>query len=92
MGDQYCFIECKGKSVCLLRNGSVSIAKQSNRNNFNSEYPVNSELRRHKVRDLKSKLTLRQSVFTKPVKQSGNVTMASYKICHVLAKKKEAFH
>jgi hypothetical protein len=28
--DQYCFIEYKGKSVCLLCNGSVSIAKKSN--------------------------------------------------------------
>jgi hypothetical protein len=96
---QYCFIEYKGKSVCLLCNGSVSIAKKcnverhffTNHNNFNSEYPVNSELRRHKVMDLKSKLTLRQSVFTKPVKQSSNVTIASYKICHVLAKRKKPF-
>jgi hypothetical protein len=70
--DQYCFIEYKGKSVCLLCNGSVSIAKKShverhffnNHKNFNNKYSVNSELRRHKVRDLKSKLTLRQSVLS----------------------------
>jgi hypothetical protein len=28
--DQYCFIEYKGKSMCLLCNGSISIAKKSN--------------------------------------------------------------
>lgn len=43
------------------------------------------------MKDLKSKLTLQQCVFTKPIQQSSNVTIASYKICHVLAKRKKPF-
>jgi hypothetical protein len=43
------------------------------------------------VKDLKSKLTVQQCVFTKPIQQSSNITIASYKICHVLAKRKNAF-
>lgn len=97
--DQYCFIEYKGKPVCLLCNGSVSVPKKSNverhfltnHKQFNSEFPVSSELRKHKVKNLKSKLTLQQCVFKKPVQQSSNVTIASYKICHVLAKRKKPF-
>ena len=97
--DQYCFIENKGKPVCLLCNASVSVPKRSNverhfltnHKNFNSEFPVNSELRKHKVKDLKSKLALQQGVFTRPVQQTRNVTIASYKVCYVLAKRKKAF-
>jgi hypothetical protein len=97
--EQYCFIEYRGKPVCLLCNGSVSVPKKSNverhfltnHKNLNNEFPVKSELRKQKVKDLKSKLTLQQCVFTKPIQQSSNVTIASYKICHVLAKRKKPF-
>ncbi|PNF14494.1 hypothetical protein B7P43_G16172 [Cryptotermes secundus] len=97
--EQYCFIEYRGKPVCLLCNGSVSIPKKSNverhfltnYRNFNNEFPVKSELRKQNLKDLKSKLTLQQCVFTKPIQQSSNVTIASYKICHVLAKSEKPF-
>jgi hypothetical protein len=84
------FIEYRGKPVCLLCNGSVSVPKKSNverhfltnRKNFNNEFPMKSELRKQKVKNV---LTLQQCVFTKPIQQSSNITIASYKICHVIA-------
>jgi hypothetical protein len=87
--EQYCFTEYKEKPVCLLCSGSVSVPKKSNverhfltnHKNFNNEFPVKSEL--------KSKLSLLQRVFTKPLQQSSNVIIASYKICHVLSKGKK---
>ena len=64
--EQYCFNEYRGKPVCLLCSGSVSIPKKSNverhfltnHRNFNIEFPVKSELRKQKVKELKSKLIL----------------------------------
>jgi hypothetical protein len=63
----------------------------TNHKNFNSEFPVKSEVRKQKVKYLKSKLTLQHCVFTKPIQQSSNAARASYKICHVLTKRKKPF-
>ncbi|PNF31034.1 hypothetical protein B7P43_G17891 [Cryptotermes secundus] len=70
--EQYCFIEYRGKPVCLLCNSSASVPKKSN--------VARHFLTNHKI-----------YVFTKPIQQSSNVTIASYKICHVLAKRKKPF-
>jgi hypothetical protein len=43
------------------------------------------------VKGLKSKLTVQHCVFTKRIKQCSNIAIVSYKICHVLAKRKTPF-
>lgn len=95
----YCFVDYKGKCICLLCNNSVAIPKKSNierhfktvHTNFDSDYPMNSEIRRKKIISLKSSITNQQSFFTKPLQQHKAATIASYKISHLLAKNKKPF-
>ncbi|GFQ69951.1 general transcription factor II-I repeat domain-containing 2-like protein [Trichonephila clavata] len=78
---------------------SVSITKKSNierhfktvHTNFDSDYPMNSEIRRKKIIPLKSSITNQQSFFTKPLQQHKAARIASYKISHLLAKNKKPF-
>jgi hypothetical protein len=53
---------------------------------YQTDYPPNSELRKHKIRNLKIKLTNQQSFFRKP-SMSKAVTAASFKVSYLLAKK-----
>lgn len=95
--EQFCFIYYKEKIVCLLCNSSVAIAKKCNverhfnttHKNFNTNFPINSEIRKKKISDLKLNLTKQQSLFIKPISQLKN--SASLKIAHLLAKKMKPF-
>jgi hypothetical protein len=97
--EQFCFIYYKEKSVCLLCNSSVAIAKKCNverhfittHKNFNTKFPMNSEIRKKKISELKLNLTAQQSLFTRPISQSRKATSASFKIAHLLAKKMKPF-
>ncbi|KAG8234997.1 hypothetical protein J437_LFUL013877 [Ladona fulva] len=65
--EMYCFVDMKGKCVCLLCGASVAFAKKHNTNHrtFAKNYLENSEIRKKKVCELKSKLSAQQSK-TKP--------------------------
>ncbi|KAG8224086.1 hypothetical protein J437_LFUL001780 [Ladona fulva] len=58
---------------------------------YQTDYPSNSELRKHKVRDLKTQLTNQQSVFKKPRLKSQAVTTALFKVSYLLSKKCKPF-
>lgn len=95
----FCFIEYNGKNICLLCNASVALPKKSNierhfntvHANFSQIFPLNSELRRKRIGELKTNLAKQQSAFTRPVQVSKNATIASLKVSHLLAKKKKPF-
>ena len=97
--EEFCFIEFNGKCICLLCNNSVAVPKRSNverhfksiHGNFNSEFPLKSEIRKRKIRSLKELVKKQQNFFTKPTQQSKSATVASLKIVHLLAKKKKPF-
>lgn len=97
--EQFCFIYYKEKSICLLCNSSVAIAKKCNverhfittHKSFNINFPINSEIRKKKISELKLNLTGQQSLFTRPISQSKKATSASFKIAHLLAKKMKPF-
>ncbi|KAG8239554.1 hypothetical protein J437_LFUL018905 [Ladona fulva] len=97
--ETYCFFDVKGKCVCLLRGASVAFTKkhnmehhfQTNHGTFATNYPKNSEIRKKKVCELKSKLSVQQSVFVRPLSKSKNASTALFKIAHLLAKKKKPF-
>ncbi|KAG8237259.1 hypothetical protein J437_LFUL011289 [Ladona fulva] len=80
----------KGKCMCLLCGTFEAFANkhnverhfQTNRGTFAKNYPKNSEIRKKKVCELKSKLSAQQSVFVRPLSKSKNPTMASFKIAH----------
>lgn len=87
------------KCCCLICLSSIAIAKKGNlerhflslHNKHQTDYPPNSELRKRKVRDLKTQLTNQQSIFKKPILKSQAVTTASFKVSYLLAKKCKPF-
>ncbi|CAK9796265.1 Protein ZBED8 [Anthophora plagiata] len=80
-------------------NLSVAIAKKCNvkryfittYKNFNTNFPMNSEIRKKKISELKLNLIGQQSLFTRPISQSKKATSVSFKIAHLLAKKMKPF-
>jgi hypothetical protein len=55
-----------------------------------SKYPSNSEIRRNKFEDFKRNVLLCHAVFSKykPINETKEVTIASYIIAEILARKK----
>ncbi|XP_061450843.1 general transcription factor II-I repeat domain-containing protein 2-like isoform X2 [Rhineura floridana] len=97
--ERYCFVDLNGKCVCLLCSSTVAVSKkhnvqrhyERNHGSFAKDYPLDSELRKKKVSEMKSKLAIPPSPTTRPVVQSKNNTMASFKIASLLAKRKKPF-
>lgn len=97
--ESYCFINLKDKCVCLLCGSSIAVPKKHNverhfqtiHATFDTSYPLKSEVRKKKINQLKSSLTAQQTVFTRHVEKSEKATIASFKISHMLAKKKKPF-
>lgn len=95
--EQFCFVEYNGKCICLLCNASVAVPKKSNterhfqtmHSSFNSSFPLNTDIRKKRIAELKTVLTKQQNVFTRPVQLSKNATIASLKVSHLFAKKKK---
>ncbi|XP_070809997.1 protein FAM200C-like [Pituophis catenifer annectens] len=97
--ERYCFMDVNGKSVCLICSSTVAVAKKHNvqrhfeRNHgtFTKNYPLDSELRKMKVKEMKSKFASQLTVYTKPVVHSKNTTIASFKIASLLVKRNKPF-
>ncbi|ETE64107.1 hypothetical protein L345_10125, partial [Ophiophagus hannah] len=97
--ERYCFMDVNGKSVCLICSSTVAVAKKHNvqrhfeRNHgtFAKNYPLDSELRKMKVKEMKSKFASQLTVYTKPVVHSKNTTIASFKIASLLVKRNKPF-
>lgn len=95
----YFFTMVNDRCCCLICLTSVAIAKKGNlerhflalHNKYQTDYPPNSELRKHKIRHLKTQLTNQLSVFKKPRLKSQAVTTASFKVSYLLAKKCKPF-
>ncbi|XP_067118586.1 general transcription factor II-I repeat domain-containing protein 2-like [Centruroides vittatus] len=95
----YFFTMVNDKCRCLICLTSIAIAKKGNlerhflalHNKYQTDYPPNSELRKHKVRGLKTQLTNQQNVFKKPMLKSQAVTTASFKVSYLLAKNCKPF-
>ncbi|XP_069502334.1 general transcription factor II-I repeat domain-containing protein 2-like [Ambystoma mexicanum] len=97
--EQYFFTCFKGKAICLICQASVSVGKKCNlerpfttvHKSYDIDYPTNSNLRRARVKELKTALSAQQSIFKKTVSHSKAATVASLKVAHFLAKKKKPF-
>uniref|UniRef100_A0A8C5SPD7 SCAN box domain-containing protein n=1 Tax=Laticauda laticaudata TaxID=8630 RepID=A0A8C5SPD7_LATLA len=97
--ERYCFMDVNGKSVCLICSSTVAVAKKHNvqrhfeRNHgtFAKNYPLDSELRKMKVKEMKSKFASQLTIYTKPVVHSKNTTIASFKIASLLVKRNKPF-
>lgn len=97
--EKYFFINFKNKCVCLICGSTVSVGKKSNierhfttvHKKYDTEYPSNSNLRKCKVKELKSALVAQQSMFTKSANKMKVATIASFKVAHMLAIHKKPF-
>ncbi|CAL9688304.1 unnamed protein product [Knipowitschia caucasica] len=95
----FLFTNVNDKCVCLICGFSVAVGKRCNvqrhfvsvHGNFSHEFPTGSNLRKEKVKELKSALQRQQSLFTKTTKKSCAATEASFKVAHLLAKHKKPF-
>ncbi|XP_008185363.1 SCAN domain-containing protein 3-like [Acyrthosiphon pisum] len=96
---EFFFVDIKGKCVCLICRDTLSIFKRGNierhyrtkHADFDLKFPTHSSLRQDKLKTMKLKLNQEQSVFKNPNKLAQNVTIASFKVAYLLAKKRKPF-
>ena len=87
------------RCVCLICRASISLPKKGNlerhftimHNKYTKDFPIQSELRKKKLEELKSQLATQESIFTKPNTRGKAFKIASYRVCHILAKYKKSF-
>lgn len=97
--EEFFFVMVKDKCVCLICNSSVALPKKANVERhfktthikYSTDFPVGSEIRRLKVRELKNSLCTQQSFFTKPDTKSKAATLASFVVTELLIKRKKPF-
>ena len=95
----YFFTMSKGKCLCLICRVTVALPKKGNlqrhfltlHKNYENDYPVNTEFRKQKLKELKNQLTTQQLFLKKPIHQSKMATEASYAIAYVMAKHKKPY-
>jgi len=71
----YFFTMSKGKCLCLICRVTVALPKKGNlqrhflslHKNYENHYPVNTEFRKQKIKELKNQLTTQQLLFQKPI-------------------------
>jgi len=99
MEKEYFFVMINGKCCCLICNASISLPKRGNlerhfktiHKTFAVDYPLDSELRKCKIMELKTCLSSQQSFFTKLTSKSKAATAASFRVSYILAKNKKSF-
>lgn len=69
----------------------MEIHFKTKHNNYDTNYPIKSDLRAAKLKKLKENLSAQQLIFTKSTAISQAATMASYRVFHILAKKNKSF-
>ncbi|KAF7650099.1 hypothetical protein LDENG_00131240 [Lucifuga dentata] len=87
------------KCVCLICQSIIAIPKKGNverhfrtvHKNYDTDFPPKSELRKRKVRELKSQLIGQQSFFTQPNSKAKAATEASFRVSHSIIKHKKSF-
>lgn len=97
---EYFFVMVKDKCCCLICNASVSLPKKGNlerhynalhRSKFDGDFPLKSDIRKHKLKQLKSKLAAQQQLLAKPSSHSNNATISSFKVSNLIVKNCKPF-
>ena len=97
--EDYFFVMFNSRCMCLICHASISLPKKGNferhfvtmHSKYRKDFPAQSELRKKKLEELKSQLATQQSIFTKLNTRGKAAKVASYRVCHVLAKHKKPF-
>lgn len=87
------------KCVCLICQSTIAIPKKGNverhfrtlHKNYHTDSPPKSELRRRKVKELKSQWSGQQSFFSQLTTKAKAATEASSRVSHLIVKNKKSF-
>ncbi|KAK9702553.1 hypothetical protein QE152_g29870 [Popillia japonica] len=87
------------KCVCLICDSSVALPKRANverhfkttHSKYATDFLFGSEIRKVKVREVKSSVSAQQSFCTKPDLKSKAATLASFAVTEILIKRKKPF-
>lgn len=61
------------------------------RSKFDGDFPLKSDIRKHKLKQLKSKLAAQQQLLAKPSSHSNNATISSFKVSNLIVKNCKPF-
>ena len=94
--EKYFFIECDGKSICMICNEAISAKKEYNlKRHYESKHPTYSKLvglqRSEKLTKLSGNLKKQQHSINKGTAESENNTKVSYLISSMIAKRMKPF-
>ncbi|XP_051259245.1 general transcription factor II-I repeat domain-containing protein 2-like [Dicentrarchus labrax] len=97
--EDFSFTMSYSKCVCLICKSTIAIPKKGNverhfrtiHKSYNTDFPPKSELRRRKVKELKSQLSGHQAFFSQLTTKAKTTTEASFRVSHVLVKNKKSF-
>ena len=78
-------------TIAIPKQGNVERHFRTVCEKYNTDFPLKSELRKRKVRELKSQLIGLQSIFTQRNSQAKADTEASLRVYHSIIKHKESF-
>lgn len=90
VNEKCCYLICL-TSPKIPKKGNIERHFLSLHNNFQTDYPPKSELRKRKVKDLKTQLKKQQNLFKKPILKSQAAITASFKACYLLSKQFKQF-
>ncbi|GLV31379.1 hypothetical protein CBL_20013 [Carabus blaptoides fortunei] len=90
VNDKCCRLICL-TSIAIAKNGNLERYLLALHSKYQTDYPQNTELRKRKIKVLKTQLTNEQNIFKKPILKSQAVTTASFKVSYLLAKKCKPF-
>ncbi|XP_072769214.1 general transcription factor II-I repeat domain-containing protein 2-like [Nerophis lumbriciformis] len=87
------------KCVCLICQSAIAIPKKGNveqhfrtiHGKYDTDFPLKSELRKRKVKELKSQLSGQQSFFTQQTSKAKVATEASFRVSHIIVNNKKSF-
>lgn len=97
--EDFLFTMSHSKCVCLICRSSIALPKKGNverhfrmvHRTFDTDFPPSTELRKRKVRELKSQLLGQQSLFTRPTSKAKAATEASFRVSRTIIRHKKCF-
>ena len=97
--EEFFFTMSFSKCICLICQCTIAIPKKGNverhfrtiHKKYDTDFPMKSELRKRKVRELKCQLSGQQSFFRQHSSKARAATEASFRVSHLLVKHKKSF-
>uniref|UniRef100_A0A669C9P0 HAT C-terminal dimerisation domain-containing protein n=1 Tax=Oreochromis niloticus TaxID=8128 RepID=A0A669C9P0_ORENI len=78
-------------TIAMPKKGNVERHFRTVHGKYDTTFPPKSELRKKKVKELKSQLSGQQSFFTQQTSKAKAATKASFRVSHIIVKNKKSF-